>query len=232
MDEHERSVEPVRREPANGLGDVLSLPVHGDVGSELPYERDAVRPGGGGEDPRPHPLRELHGEVSDPAARAEHQQRLSCREVELIVEAAQRGDPIRTERPRLLGAQSGGDRGDLVLRDRDVLGVEPALEAVRVDAIADAKALRPIAQGDHLARSVVADDLRERALPELDLARADVRVPDADPGAVEPDEDLVTFGLRHRKCRGVEDLGPSEPVHRRRLHLSRNRCLHGRSPAR
>ena len=132
--------------------------------------------------------------MPDPAARAEHHHRLPWGEVELIVEAAQRGDAIGAQRPRLLGAQPLGNRRDLVLCDRDILGVEPALEAVGIDAIPDAKALRPIAQRDDLSRSVVADDLRERTLPELDLAQSDVRVPDADPRAVEPDQDLVSPG--------------------------------------
>src|SRR6266545_4384125 len=164
----------------------------------------------------------------DPAARAEHHQRMPGCEAQLIIEADQRGDAVGAERSRLLGAQALRNRRDLVLGDGDVLGVEPAPEAVRVHAIAQAKALRPIAERDDLARPVIADDLRERALPELDLARADVRVPDADPRAVEPDEYLVPPRPGHREHLGVENLGPSEPVDRRRLHLSRNRCLHGR----
>ena len=114
-----------------------------------------------------------------------------AREVQLIVEAAQRGHAVRAERARCLDAQPVRDGRDRVLVERDVLRVEPALEGVGVDAIADVKAPHAVAQGDHLARSVVADDAREPARTELDLAGPDVRIPDADPGGVQPDEDLV-----------------------------------------
>ena len=123
--------------------------------------------------------------------------RLARGEVELIVEAAQRRHAVGAERACLLGAQALRDRGDAVLVQRDVLGVEPALHGVRVHAIADVEPPHAGADGDDLARPVVADHLRESLRADLELAGPHVRVPHADPRGVERDLGVDVAGAHY-----------------------------------
>ncbi len=165
-----------------------------------------------------------------PPLRAVDHERLTGREVELIVEAPERRHPVGAEHARLLDGEPLRDGRDGVLVQHDVFRVEPARERVGVHAIAHVVAPHAVSDRGDLARAVVPDDLREAGRPELQLARSDVGVPDADPGGVEPDEHLPRPRARHRERLGVQDLGPSVPVECGCLHLPRNLSLHGVSP--
>jgi len=69
--EHERRVQPLGRELARGLRRVLAPPIDCDVRAKSLDQLHAVRLRRHREHPGPHSLGQLHGHVSDAAARAD-----------------------------------------------------------------------------------------------------------------------------------------------------------------
>ena len=171
-----------------------------DVGAEAANQRDAVRIGRHRQHLCADSLGELDGDVADAAAGAEDHQLLARLEVERVVEPAKRRDAVRAQRAGFSGVDPRGDRRHIVGGNGDVLRVEPALECIGVDAVSGLEALDGAADGDDGASAVIADDPRELPFrPHLELSRAQLRIPDSDPGRVEADEHLPGLGPRYRQ---------------------------------
>jgi len=163
-DEDQRRVESVGRQRARRLLDVVLAAIHRRVRPQAAHQLHAVGPRGDRQDARAHALGQLHGQVSDPTAGPEHGQRLARRQPQLVLEPAQRGDAVGSQRPGLVGPQAGRYGRHIVLVDRHVLCVEAPIHREGIDRIAHLEPRDVGANRHHHARAVVADDARKIGL--------------------------------------------------------------------
>src|SRR5262249_22184116 len=114
----------------------------------------------------------------------------------------------------------------LVLFDCDVLGIKATFERVRIDAIAHPGLFDSLPDRHDRSGTVVAEHFRKAALAGLELACSDIRVPHADAGSLEPDQNLFAPRPRNRKDVRLQNLRASIAVYRCCLHRFGNVRLH------
>src|ERR1700731_1164361 len=108
-----------------------------------------------------------------------------------------------------------GDRGDLVSRHRDKFGVETALRilpVVGIDFVADLQPPHPRADFCDDAGAVIAENQWKMRLVGRKKSFPDIRVPSADAGGVDGDQDFAGIDFRDRKSMSADHLGPTEAV--------------------
>src|SRR5712664_1869850 len=226
--EDERGVEAFRSEGADGLCHRLGTAsaVDDGIGAEPANQVDSVFAGSDPEDARPHPFRELHGKMTDPAAGTEDQEVLTGAELQLVLQAHQRGHAVGAERARLFGRQVGRHDRRLGLLDGHVLGVEPALVRVGVHAIAHLDSIDSPPNGHDGSGPIVSQYFGEALLAEVELARSDRGIPSANPRGLEPDENLFAPRLRDGKDVRSQDFRTAMTVDRGSLHGLGNEWIH------
>ncbi len=160
-----------------------------------------------------------------------NEDRLTLPQIEVVVNALERGQPCGRDRAGVLEVEPVGDVRDLFGSHRDVLGIKAALrigEAVRVDRVADPQALDARPDRGDSAGAVRPEYQGETRLAFRPPAGTHFGVPRANARRVQPDQHLIRAERRHRERVERQHLGAAEAVERRRPHGRRD----GRRPDR
>src|SRR4029079_7420160 len=142
---------------------------------ELSHERDAVFSGGGRENARTAPPRELHGDHPDVAARAVHDDRLIALDVKRVVHALQGRQADDRQRAGVLEIELTRHASNSLRRYGRILGVEPAVlvvEDIRPNPVAASKTRNTAANFDDHTCAIRPGYQRKPVL-RLDVACAD-----------------------------------------------------------